>query len=135
MIIQFPNILSLLGVIEQSDSISLTVHKRARKAIKSWKRDTLRRTLERCVTVLRKLTTLTLLFILLFNESQVMGQDTFCSSTEWATCAAYAPPYWREKVLLVPTPEGAEIRYAVLPVHINMLIFRSSQLDGEINAG
>ena len=35
MIIQFPKILSLLGVIEQSDLISLTVHKRARKAIKS----------------------------------------------------------------------------------------------------
>ena len=40
-----------------------------------------------------------------------------------------------KKVSLVPTPEGAEIRYAVLPDHINMLIFRSSQLDGEINAG
>ena len=79
MIIQFPNILSLLGVIEQSDLISLTVHKRARKAIRSWKRDTLRRTLERCVTVLRKLTTLTLLFLLLFNESQVTGHDKFCS--------------------------------------------------------
>lgn len=41
----------------------------------------------------------------------------------------------KKKVFLVPTPEGAEIRYDVLPVHINMLIFRSSQLDGEINAG
>ena len=79
MIIQFPDILSLLGMIEQSDLISLTVHKRARKAIKPWKRDTLRRTLERCVTVLRQLTTLTLLFLLLFNESQIMGRDTFCS--------------------------------------------------------
>ena len=28
MIIQFPNILSLLGVIEQSDLISLTVYKK-----------------------------------------------------------------------------------------------------------
>lgn len=44
-------------------------------------------------------------------------------------------PLLAKKVSLVPTPEGAEIRYAVLPVHINMLIFRSSQLDGEINAG
>ena len=41
----------------------------------------------------------------------------------------------KKKVSLVSTPEGAEIRYAVLPVHINMLTFRSSQLDGEINAG
>ena len=45
------------------------------------------------------------------------------------------PPIGEKKVSLVPTPEGAEIRYAVLSVHINMLIFRSSQLDGEINAG
>ena len=66
-------------MIEQSDLVGLTVHKRARKAIKPWKRDTLRRTLERCVAVLRKLTTLTLLFLLLFNESQIMGQDMFCS--------------------------------------------------------
>ena len=79
MIIRFPNILSLLGVIEQSDLISLTVYKRAGNAIKPRKRDTLRRTLESCVTVLRKLTTLTLLFLLLFNESQIIGRDTFCS--------------------------------------------------------
>ena len=72
----FPKISYLLSVIEQSDLVSLTVHKRARKAIKSWKRDTLRRTLERCVTILRKLTTLALLFLLLFNESQVSGLNS-----------------------------------------------------------
>ena len=44
-------------------------------------------------------------------------------------------PLLAKKVSLVPTPERAEIRYAVLPVHINMLIFRSSQLDREIHAG
>ena len=60
-------------------------------------------------------------------------------SAEWTTFEVYAPLGWRW-VSLFPTPEmkhakGAEIRYAVLSVHINMLIFRSSQLDGEINAG
>ena len=59
-------------------------------------------------------------------------------SAEWTTFEAYAPPGWRW-VSLVPTPEmkhakGAEIRYAVLSVHINMLILWSAQLDREINA-